>query len=207
MKIALPDNAGDRGNIDNRPTPRGDDRRRCVLSAKERPGRVDPHQIFPGLYITLILIAATADASIIDQHVQPAIGLDDRGDRRFPFRFFGNVKLAEHRCPAIGLDFRHPLWSLVLQQITDSHLSTFGCKQRGCRRPHTERTAGDQRNFSFETFHHLPLQVAARTPLIQQNLRLSIPPTWRRGDRKQDDRLSPAVGSKTGPSPACSVSR
>jgi len=66
------DDAGDQGQIDDRPASVGDHCRNGVLDAKEPAGRIDGHDAMSGIGAVKILFGAAGDAGIVDQDIRLA---------------------------------------------------------------------------------------------------------------------------------------
>ena len=164
MDAALPGDARDRRDVDDRAAARLAHCRDRVFHPEKRAGRVDPHDAFPGGGVEQILDRAAADPGIVDEDVELAIGGQRRGDRGLPFRFARHVEMLVHRGAVRLRDLRGDFLALIVEHVSNDDLGAFAREDPRHAGAHPRCRAGDQRDLVFESHDPALLLSSPRPP-------------------------------------------
>ena len=126
--------------------------------AEEHALGVDAHLPVPGRDAEAVRIAA-ADAGVVDEDVDLAVGRERRGDGGVPVRLARHVEPLEARLAAGRGDRSGDRLALGLQDVAQDHLGAFARKQARGGRAHARGRARDDGDLVCKTHGGFSLPV------------------------------------------------
>ncbi len=195
MAAGAADKAHDRADVDDRAAARFRHLFGGELGAEKDAGLVDRDDLVPALDAVGVADRAAGDPGIVDEDVEPAIGLQRFGDQRLPLRLAGDVDRRRAGFAAGVTDLGGDALGLAAENVGDHDSGALLRKEARLGLAHAVPRPGDDRDLVLEAHRSLPR--IGQVDRVSPSCAASFVKRRRRGDLPRYDtgrRLLPFAG-------------